>query len=58
MEFAQKISTKTPAMLKFAKKLTITPQKITKDDRVELREGAGLTNEEILGNSIGMFFLT
>ena len=51
MDFAQKISKKTPAMLKFAKKLTLTPQKVTQEDREELRAGAGLTNEEILGNN-------
>ena len=50
MDFAQKISKKTPCMLKFAKKLTIAPQKVTDDDRRELREEGGLTDVEILGN--------
>ena len=50
MEFAQKISKKTPSMLKFAKKLTIAPQKVTEYDRRELREEGGLTDVEMLGN--------
>ena len=50
MDFAQKISKKTPSMLKFAKKLTIAPQKVTEYDRRELREEGGLTDVEMLGN--------
>ena len=50
MEFAQKISKKTPSMLKFAKKLTIAPQKVTEYDRREIREEGGLTDVEMLGN--------
>ena len=50
MDFAQKISKKTPFMLKFAKKLTIAPQKVTEYDRRELREEGGLTDVEMLGN--------
>ena len=49
MEFAKEISNKTPTMLKFAKKLTLTPQELTQLDREQLRVGAGMSNEEILG---------
>ena len=49
MDFAKEISKKTPSMLKFAKKLTIAPQKVTDDDRRELREEGGLTDVEMLG---------
>ena len=55
MEFAQKISKKTPSMLKFAKKLTIAPQKVTEYDRRELREDGGLTDVEMLGNYMGSY---
>ena len=49
MEFAQKISKKTPFMLKFAKKLTLTPQKLSDEDRMKLRKEGGLTEVEMLG---------
>ena len=49
MEFAQKISNKTPFMLKFAKKLTLTPQKVTDEDRRKLIEEGRLTDVEMLG---------
>ena len=55
MDFAQKISKKTPSMLKFAKKLTIAPQKVTDDDRRELREEGGLTDVEMLGNHMDAY---
>ena len=52
MEFAKKISKKTPFMLKFAKKLTLTPQNVTDDDRKKLCEEGGLSDTEMLGNSV------
>ena len=55
MDFAQKISKKTPSMLKFAKKLTIAPQKVTDDDRRELREEGGLTDVEMLGTHMDSY---
>ena len=52
MEFAQKISKKMPSMLKFAKKLTLTPQQVTDEDRNKLCKEAGLTDVEMLGRKI------
>ena len=52
MEFAQKISKKTPFMLKFVKKLTLTPHKVSDEDRKKLREEGGLTEVEMLGKYI------
>ena len=39
-------------MLKFAKKLTLSPQDVTHEDRKELRDIAGLKDVEILGNKV------
>ena len=50
MDFARKISEKMPAMLIFAKKLTLSPQDICNQDRDMLRHVAGMKDVEILGN--------
>ena len=50
MDFARKISEKMPAMLIFAKKLTLFPQDICNQDRDMLRHVAGMKDVEILGN--------
>ena len=51
MDFARKISEKMPAMLIFAKKLTLSPQDICNQDRDMLRHVAGMKDVEILGNN-------
>ena len=51
MDFARKISEKMPAMLIFAKKLTLFPQDICNQDRDMLRHVAGMKDVEILGNN-------
>ena len=55
MDFARKISEKTPAMLIFAKKLTLSPQDICNQDRDMLRHVAGMKDVEILGNNNGNY---
>ena len=55
MDFARKISEKTPAMLIFAKKLTLSPQDICNQDRDMLRHVAGMKDVEILGNRNGNY---
>ena len=53
MDFARKISEKMPAMLIFAKKLTLSPQDICNQDRDMLRHDAGMKDVEILGKGNG-----
>jgi len=48
LQLVEKISPRTPAMLVFARKLTLYPHDMTRNDQDVVRHEAGLTDAELL----------